>query len=63
MKGENIAMTPTLDPVMVMDLWMNSPGHRANILNSDYEEFGIGIYEKNGYFYYVQLLEHISNSF
>lgn len=55
MKGENIAMTPTLDPVMVMDLWMNSPGHRANILNSDYEEFGIGIYEKNGYFYYVQL--------
>lgn len=25
-----------------MDEWMNSPGHRANILSSDFREFGVG---------------------
>ena len=37
----------------VVDGWMNSPGHRANILNPDYEYLGCGCekYEKqnNGY--------------
>lgn len=40
--GENIAMgQPT--PESVMDAWMNSEGHRANILNSNYTHIGVGI--------------------
>lgn len=38
--GENIAMGQTT-PEIVMDSWMNSPGHRANILNADFKEVGI----------------------
>ncbi len=41
--GENIAAgQPT--PAAVMDAWMNSPGHRANILNCGYKVIGIGVY-------------------
>ncbi|MDD4760727.1 MAG: CAP domain-containing protein [Bacteroidaceae bacterium] len=40
--GENIAMgQPT--PESVMDAWMNSEGHRANILNSNFTHIGVGI--------------------
>lgn len=40
--GENIAMgQPT--PESVMDAWMHSEGHRANILNSNYTHIGVGI--------------------
>ncbi|MEU1128224.1 CAP domain-containing protein, partial [Streptomyces sp. NPDC005899] len=39
--GENIAKgQPTA--AAVMESWMNSPGHRANILNCAFEEIGIG---------------------
>lgn len=35
--------------------WMNSAGHRANILNAEYLYIGIGIYQaSNGYWYFVQ---------
>lgn len=40
--GENIAMGQTT-PDQVMQGWMNSPGHRANILNSSYTQIGVGI--------------------
>lgn len=40
--GENLAVDFT-DAENVEDAWMNSPGHRANILNKNYEEIGIGI--------------------
>jgi uncharacterized protein YkwD len=41
--GENIAAgQPT--PAAVMDAWMKSPGHRANILNCGYKVIGIGVY-------------------
>lgn len=40
--GENIAEgQPT--PDAVVQAWMNSPGHRANILNPNYHHIGIGI--------------------
>lgn len=39
--GENIA-AGLQTPEAVVEQWMNSPGHRANILNSDYEELGVG---------------------
>lgn len=39
--GENIAMgQPT--PEEVVKAWMNSSGHRANILNSSYTHIGVG---------------------
>jgi len=40
--GENIAMGQT-SPAQVMTGWMNSPGHRANILNTTYSHIGVGL--------------------
>ena len=39
--GENIAEGQTT-PAEVMKAWMNSPGHKANILNSSYTHIGVG---------------------
>lgn len=39
--GENIARGQA-DARAVMDAWMASPGHRANILNCDYRTMGVG---------------------
>ncbi|MEU1464219.1 CAP domain-containing protein [Streptomyces sp. NPDC005727] len=41
--GENIARGQT-DAAAVMDAWMNSPGHRANILNCDFKTLGVGVH-------------------
>ncbi len=30
-------------PRSIMEMWMNSPGHRANILNASFREVGIGL--------------------
>jgi uncharacterized protein YkwD len=40
--GENIAAGQAT-PSAVMDAWMHSPGHRANILNCGYKVVGIGV--------------------
>lgn len=40
--GENLAMDFETSEGMV-SAWMNSPAHRANILNPKYEEIGIGV--------------------
>ncbi len=45
--GENIAMGQP-DAQAVMDAWMNSPGHRANILNCQYTTLGVGIHFGSG---------------
>jgi|GEM_PF-2366210 len=39
--GENIAYGQK-DAASVMNGWMNSPGHRANILNGNYTHIGVG---------------------
>ncbi len=39
--GENIAKGYAT-PEAVVDGWMNSPGHRANILNSSFTHIGVG---------------------
>ncbi|MFI8877679.1 CAP domain-containing protein [Streptomyces sp. NPDC055243] len=39
--GENIARGQA-NAQSVMDAWMNSSGHRANILNCDYKTLGVG---------------------
>lgn len=44
--GENIAMGYDT-PASVVKGWMNSPGHRANILSDKYTHIGVG-YEPNG---------------
>ncbi|MFE7773533.1 sigma-70 family RNA polymerase sigma factor [Streptomyces sp. NPDC057445] len=45
--GENIARGQQT-PASVMDSWMNSPGHRANILNCSFKEMGVGIHNGSG---------------
>lgn len=52
--GENIAMGQT-SPAQVMDGWMNSAGHRANILNSSYTKIGVGVAQNaSGNYYWTQ---------
>ncbi|MBD5140329.1 MAG: hypothetical protein HDT25_02785 [Ruminococcus sp.] len=46
--GENIAMGYRT-PEAVVDGWMNSEGHRANILNSSYKEIGVGYVSSGNY--------------
>ena len=47
--GENIAMGYTT-PSAVVNGWMNSTGHRANILNANYTQIGVG-YVANGHYW------------
>ena len=39
----------------VVNAWMNSPGHRANILNSSYSRIGSASVNIDGTLYWVQL--------
>jgi len=40
--GENLLWSsPQVDPAGAMQLWMNSPEHKANILNARWREIGI----------------------
>ncbi|MDK2807817.1 MAG: hypothetical protein PWP24_551 [Clostridiales bacterium] len=53
--GENIAYGQRT-PDEVMQAWMNSSGHRANILGSQFGKIGIGIYQsKSGVYYWTQI--------
>lgn len=52
--GENIAMGYT-SPEAVMQGWMDSSGHRANILRSGYTVIGVGVAtNSSGQKYWVQ---------
>lgn len=42
--GENIAWGQK-SPEEVMQAWMNSEGHRANILNKNFTKIGVGFYQ------------------
>ncbi|WP_229421828.1 CAP domain-containing protein [Massiliimalia timonensis] len=53
--GENIAWGQRT-PEQVMNGWMNSSGHRANILNSKYTSIGVGYYRaSSGKTYWTQI--------
>lgn len=53
--GENLAWGQN-SPEAVVKAWMNSSGHRANILNSNYGKIGVGVYiGSNGTIYWSQL--------
>ncbi|WP_340376011.1 CAP domain-containing protein [Streptomyces sp. SS7] len=45
--GENIARGQA-DAAAVMEAWMNSPGHKANILNCDFKTLGVGVHFGSG---------------
>lgn len=52
--GENIAMGQNT-PQQVMTAWMNSAGHRANILSAAYTQIGVGVARnKSGVYYWTQ---------
>ncbi|MGN0579072.1 MAG: CAP domain-containing protein, partial [Ruminiclostridium sp.] len=54
--GENIAAGQR-SASEVMESWMNSSGHRQNILSSNFRKIGIGLYKSpDGYgYYWVQI--------
>ena len=52
--GENIAYGQST-PEAVVQSWMNSSGHRANILSSSFTTIGVGCTVVNGTAYWVQL--------
>jgi len=51
--GENIAYGQKT-PKEVVTAWMNSAGHRANIMNTNYGKIGIGVYQSKGVIYWTQ---------
>ncbi|HIS56867.1 MAG TPA: hypothetical protein IAB48_09480 [Candidatus Fimimorpha excrementavium] len=51
--GENIAMGQP-DAANVVDSWMNSEGHRKNILSTEFTHIGIGCFEYSGIKHWVQ---------
>lgn len=54
--GENIAAGQST-PAAVMDSWMHSEGHRANIMSSEFGKLGVGfVRAPQGYqYYWVQM--------
>ncbi len=53
--GENIAQGQTT-PAQVVQAWMDSPGHRQNILNANYTHIGVG-YVANGNYWTQQFIQ------
>jgi uncharacterized protein YkwD len=55
--GENLFKSvniPNPGPIAVKG-WMESPGHRENILNPRYSETGVGIWRQGDSYYFTQL--------
>ena len=53
--GENIAKGQRT-PQEVVQAWMNSEGHRRNILSSNYTHIGVG-FDPNGYHWTQMFIE------
>jgi len=55
--GENIAQAYSPLPMIenIVNMWMNSPGHRENILRSEFQGTGIGLSYDNGVWNWVQM--------
>ncbi len=51
--GENVAFSQTFIPEFIHQGFMDSPGHRANVLDPDFDELGIGVVFKKDKGYYV----------
>jgi uncharacterized protein YkwD len=47
--GENLATgSPTLTPDQAVQLWLTSPGHRANLLSTRFTTIGVALQGSNG---------------
>ncbi|WP_373370355.1 CAP domain-containing protein [Alkalicoccobacillus plakortidis] len=44
--GENIALN-YVDGAAAVEGWLNSEGHRVNLLHEGFTELGVGVYEKS----------------
>ena len=53
--GENIIMGTGMDADRAMTDWMNSQGHRDNILDDSYGSLGVGCCQSGREIYWVQL--------
>jgi hypothetical protein len=53
--AENVAEAPTA--VRIHDAWMNSPGHRENLLDPRVDSVGISVLRRDGQLYAVQDFE------
>jgi uncharacterized protein YkwD len=51
--GENVAYSQTFIPEFIHQGFMDSPGHRANVVDPDFDELGIGVVFKKDKGYYV----------
>ncbi|MCC7436287.1 hypothetical protein IT402_00195 [Candidatus Nomurabacteria bacterium] len=56
--GENLALGTFRSSEEIVQAWMDSPGHRANILNKNYQEIGVsvkkGLYKEEEVWFAVQ---------
>ena len=57
MVGENLfTSTNAPDPApLAVQGWMESPGHRENILRSGFTETGVGVWQRGSTYYFTQL--------
>ncbi|MBE9109949.1 CAP domain-containing protein [Nodosilinea sp. LEGE 07298] len=57
MVGENLfTSTNAPDPApLAVQGWMDSPGHRENILRSGFTETGVGVWQRGNTYYFTQL--------
>lgn len=65
MAAENIALNGgDVDKVAdnVMNAWMDSPDHKANILSSSVTSIGVGCVKHNGIYYWVQAFGRTSDT-
>jgi uncharacterized protein YkwD len=55
--AENVAMNSGMsDPAAAaVRGWLNSPGHRANILTADFSHTGVGVWVQNDRYYVTQI--------
>nr|WP_278003309.1 CAP domain-containing protein [Nodosilinea sp. TSF1-S3] len=57
MVGENLfTSTNAPDPApLAVQSWMDSPGHRENIVRSGFTETGVGVWQRGNTYYFTQL--------
>ncbi len=62
--GENIqcSMSESFSSEDAETVWMNSTGHRKNILTAKYTHIGVGVYVENNTVYCVQVFENKNSS-
>ena len=54
-RGENLASGNICPPSVVMQMWIASEGHYANIINDRFSRIGVGYFESGNYGYWAQL--------